>query len=241
MGVWPSHGRNTSVITLHLFSRDLLWYDNAFQLIMFIELHPNVIIEALFTSRNQARITIHGPGPNTTQILFARRYLPVIELTDSAASKTSHTSENDRSADLFSCSQNEDLYDHRWFRKLLLFVYCLGLAKAALILCIFPVAGALKTLQTTGSFFIKPLGILLAVDICMIWGFALAGVCSLQNDAMPPYAIAQNATRRILHIIDQLKGRIPSSAWAWVIAIAWNTPILALTAVSAWVGFVSIW
>ena len=137
--------------------------------------------------------------------------------------------------------QDNDFYDYVWFHKLIQLVYCLSLAIAGTILATFPVAGAIKDLKDAGPFLITPYAEWLAVNIAVIWIFAIIGVSTMDDDPMPQNSWTSLLGEKLASWRDHVKRSVAPSVAAWMNTIAWTSLVLGLTAGSASLSYVLIW
>ncbi|KAL6717399.1 hypothetical protein ACLMJK_005314 [Lecanora helva] len=129
-----------------------------------------------------------------------------------------------------------DLYSHRWFRKLILLLYCFCIVIAGLILVAFPAADVIKKLKYAGLFIIGRFPLLIAACFVCMWIFALAGVSSLNTDPMPQHTATRWIRRELLAPRTYLEERLFPSTRRLVTTIAWNGLVLGLAATAAGLG-----
>ncbi len=138
--------------------------------------------------------------------------------------------------------QRLEFYNYRWFRMLILLIYCLSLTVAGQILYSFPVAGAIKHLRDAGPYLIPKYAEWLAVNFGAIWAFAIIGVISTTQDVpMPRPRWMTRIGVELGSWHDRVRSSVPQAIIAWVESIAWTIFVLGITALSAWLSYFFIW
>jgi len=173
--------------------------------------------------------------------------LPGIE--DSTAPQDMHNAERGKNVDrdcqsdsiALPTEQSLEFYSHRWFHKLILLVYCLSLAVAGEILATFPAAGAIKELKDAGPLLIPLYAKWLAVNLGVIWIFAMIGVSTMIDDPMPRIRWITSSREKLASWKAHVRDSLNPAVAAWVSAIAWNGLILVMTAGSARLSIYFIW
>ncbi len=138
--------------------------------------------------------------------------------------------------------QRLEFYKYRWFRMLILLIYCLSLAVAGEILAAFPAAGAIRRLKDAGPYLIPLYAEWLAINSGVIWASSIIGViCTVEDVPMPrpKWMIRVGAVFESWR--DRVRGFMPPALVAWVETVAWTLLILGATASSTWLSVFLIW
>ncbi len=133
--------------------------------------------------------------------------------------------------------QPDNVYNHRWFRKLVLLIYCLSLSVAAEILYAFLIKGAITEIGLAAPVLLRPFAEWFGLNAGIVWIFAAIGVSAIEGDPMPQFEATSLMRRKFSAFIDRFKGRVGSNVWAWITAIAWNGIVFVLMAGSALSGY----
>ena len=110
----------------------------------------------------------------------------------------------------------DDIYQHKWFRKLLLLMYLISLEVAILVLYLFPYAGFLNSLDPSFLYVCLGFGLLVFTNIQILWIFTI--VCVWFHFANPFLQ-----TYRIRWFLIELLCRFISRAdkeWVWNCVVA---------------------
>lgn len=138
--------------------------------------------------------------------------------------------------------QRLEFYKYRWFRMLILLIYCLSLAVAGEILAAFPAAGAIRRLKDAGPYLIPLFAEWVAVNLGAIWTFSIVGViCTVEDVPMPQPKWMIRVEEKLVSWRERVRGSMPPALVAWVETVAWTLLILGATAASAWLSVLLIW
>ena len=130
-----------------------------------------------------------------------------------------------------------DLYVHRWFRKLVLLIYCLSLSLAADFLYAFAYFDGLTHFQRKGPLLLQQCGKWMGLNAIMIWLFAIVGVSVTDWPSTTHSHTLDLIWRKYLAPWRSLQEQIRPGILAWLTAIAWNGLVIVLTAASTISGY----
>ena len=125
-------------------------------------------------------------------------------------------------------------YKYRWFRELIKLIYCISLGIAGFILVIF--VEYIKDIPSVRPSLITPWAKWLAFNVGVVWVFTFVGVSTYDTDPVPLYKLASMSRKALSRVIDNAGGRLAPTGRTWIISVAWNGLILALTAASVALG-----
>ena len=126
-------------------------------------------------------------------------------------------------------------YKYRWFRELIKLIYCISLGIAGFVVAMF-FAGDLKVIRYVPPSLPTPWVKWLAFNVGVVWVFAFIGVSTYDTDPVPLYKPASMSRKALSGVIDNAGGRLAPTGRTWIISVAWNGLILALTVASIALG-----
>lgn len=128
-----------------------------------------------------------------------------------------------------------DVYEHGWFRKLILLMYGLTLGLAGNLKWAFPYAGLSNDLQPEFQTIVQQYSSWLGYNLGIVWIFTIVSLCTLYEE--PTLQSAGTISQFI-----RLRRRIlPLVQWPWTLPVTGYILIIMLLLSSACVASMVIW